>query len=272
VQEVDTVCRNIPKHKMATYASTHRLEHFLDSVLRRELTRVLTERDNCYNAASQCVQLRQLLADLNDLGKVRQATVSVVADDVPISEEATRLANAGEDRIVSSNDGTADLSKISPENRKLLEEMMGADGDINSRTVLHKTITVADALVGDPVPLQLLCDVSGNTTFEVEGKYDAASSSTSPSDISAGGSASNNQSYHFFMTADIPNPAVVHVNIGCGVVCPMTHEEANLFLKKKEQLYRDQSQRLSRESLRVRFRIRLVMEAITRMQETTVTS
>ena len=244
--------------------ATQRLEHFLDSVLRRDLQRCLASRDDCYSAASQCAQLRQLLADMADLGKVRRATVSVAADDVPESSEAARLASAGEEARgggggPSAAEVLAAAEGLTAANRRALAELIGSEGDERGgRTVLHKGVTVADGLVGDPAPFQLLCDVSGGVSA-------AAASPVEGEQQQVEGAAA--QRHHFFMTAEVTNPAIVHINIGCGIVCPMTHEEATLFLKKREQLYRDASQRLSRESLRIRFRIRLVMEAITRLED-----
>eukprot|EP00744_Colponema_vietnamica_P018768 GILI01026504.1.p1 GENE.GILI01026504.1~~GILI01026504.1.p1 ORF type:complete len:280 (+),score=62.20 GILI01026504.1:70-909(+) len=252
--------------------AVQRLENFLSNVLRKDLQKVLVERDNCYNAASQCVQLRQLLTDLADLGKVRTITVDALADEVPESDEATKLANAGTTVTSPPSPHGAKIDGITDENRSALNQMLGLKDSANSgrqTTLLHKSVTICDAQCADPTPLQLLCDVSGNNYFEAVANSEAGDQQQKAASTSAAlaSSHNNNNNYHFLMTADVPNPSLIHINIGCGVIAPMTHEEANAFLKKKEQLYRDQSQRLSRESLRVRFRIRLVMEAITRIQD-----
>ena len=70
-----------------------------------------------------------------------------------------------------------------------------------------------------------------------------------------------------FATAEVPDARVVHINIGCGVVVPMTHAEAHAFLLKKEALGKQEVQRLSKEMLRVKYRIRLVTETLRQMHE-----
>ena len=70
-----------------------------------------------------------------------------------------------------------------------------------------------------------------------------------------------------FATAEVPDARVVHVNVGCGVVVPMTHSEAERFLLRKEQSPKDDVGRCNKEILRVKFRIRLVMESIRRLHE-----
>ena len=72
---------------------------------------------------------------------------------------------------------------------------------------------------------------------------------------------------HFYMEAHVPNPEVVHVNVGCNLILPMLHEEADAFLVKKEQLHRDNAGRKTKEALRLKFRMRLVMEAIAQLHD-----
>lgn len=71
---------------------------------------------------------------------------------------------------------------------------------------------------------------------------------------------------NFFMKCKVVDTSTVLVNIGCGVVLPMACSEADVFLMKKERLLKEMAAAKTRESLRLRFRIRLVMEAITRLE------
>lgn len=73
--------------------------------------------------------------------------------------------------------------------------------------------------------------------------------------------------HRFFMQAHVKQPSLVHVNVGCGVVLPMNHSEAEGFLEKKEKLLAERSKRKTQDILRIKFRMRLVMEAITRLQQ-----
>ncbi|KEG08422.1 protein UXT [Trypanosoma grayi] len=72
---------------------------------------------------------------------------------------------------------------------------------------------------------------------------------------------------HFFVQCTIADASRVLVNLGCGVVLPMSTAEACEFLHKKERLLRERAARLSKEALRITYRIRLVMEAITRLYD-----
>lgn len=135
-----------------------RLENFLDTVLRKDLDKVLRERDALFDMASSCVQLRELLVSM------------------------TRLSP-------SQDDGN-----------------------------------------------RILVDLG----------------------------------HHFYMQAQVSDPSIVHINIGCGVVVPMNHDEAGKFLVKKERHLTEMAQLKTKETLRVKFRMRLVMEAISRIQDSTV--
>jgi hypothetical protein len=75
--------------------------------------------------------------------------------------------------------------------------------------------------------------------------------------------------HRFFMQAHVKNPSLVHVNVGCGVVIPMQHSEAETFLEKKESLLAERAKRKTQDILRIKFRMRLVMEAISRLQQPT---
>lgn len=75
---------------------------------------------------------------------------------------------------------------------------------------------------------------------------------------------------HNFVQAELVDPSTVYVNIGAGVVAPLTHAEAFAFLAKKERLLAQEQDRATREALRVKYRIRLVMEAIARLHESSL--
>ena len=147
---------------LSSETKTTQLEHYLDSVLRASLQKVLLERDALYQKASQCDQLRQLL----------QST-SVLSRDV-----------------LSSDNSTPQL------------------------------------------PHQTLVDLG----------------------------------HHCYMKANIKSMQTLHVNLGAGVVVPLSREETLAFLTKKEALLVREAEGKTKESLRVRYRIRLVMEALNRMQ------
>lgn len=145
---------------LSSETRTTQLEHYLDSVLRASLQKVLLERDALYSKASQCDQLRQLLHSTTKLSRDTS------------DSESTRL------------------------------------------------------------PHQMLVDLG----------------------------------HHTYMKANIPSMSTIHVNIGGGVVVPMSQTETLQFLDKKEALLIQQAEEKTKESLRVRYRIRLVMEALNRMQ------
>ncbi len=72
---------------------------------------------------------------------------------------------------------------------------------------------------------------------------------------------------HVYCQCELKSDSDIWVNVGCGIVVPMTREEAFRFLVKKESLSRQNADRMSKEVLRVKYRIRLVLEAIRRLHE-----
>ncbi|KAG8346623.1 putative Prefoldin subunit [Trypanosoma vivax] len=74
---------------------------------------------------------------------------------------------------------------------------------------------------------------------------------------------------NFFVQCTIPDASRVLVNVGCGIILPMSTAEAEVFLKKRERLLRERAGTLSKEALRIKYRMRLVMEAITRLYDRT---
>ena len=156
-----------------------RLEHFLETVLRKELHDVLLRREDTSNIIAQCRQVRDLIDSIEALGKSDTAT-----PPSPSSASSSSMA-AGKSK---------DKNKFS--------------------TTLLSNI--------------------GN---------------------------------HFYMECKVPDASMIHINIGCGIVLPMPLSDAKVFLVKKEALLTETGQRLTRESLRVRFRMRLVMEAISRLSD-----
>lgn len=69
-----------------------------------------------------------------------------------------------------------------------------------------------------------------------------------------------------FCEAHVTDASIVHTNIGAGIVVPLTRAEAHRFLVRKERMLKNDAQRLAKEALRVKYRTRLVMEAILRLQ------
>ncbi len=73
---------------------------------------------------------------------------------------------------------------------------------------------------------------------------------------------------NMFVQAKLLEPKkVIHVNIGCGVIVAMTIDEALKFSKKAEDTYRMRGEKLTRDSLNAKYKMRLVMEAIMRLQD-----
>jgi prefoldin subunit 5 len=155
------------------HQSMERLETFLEEILKKDLEKVMRERDALYNSIADCHKLRSVLGDVR-----RSAQGVAGADD-------------GKDRPQGS-----------------------------SSWVPEAEVT-------------MLTDIG----------------------------------CRFFMQAKLRDPTVVHLNIGCGVVLPMTHDEAVRFLVKKEGLLNEAAGRKTKDALRLRFRIRVVMEAITRLYD-----
>ncbi|CBZ24237.1 conserved hypothetical protein [Leishmania mexicana MHOM/GT/2001/U1103] len=72
---------------------------------------------------------------------------------------------------------------------------------------------------------------------------------------------------HFYTQGVVKDAGVLLMNVGCGVVLPMSLEEAREFLRKKEAVVRRMIMNKSKEALRIKYRIRLVTEAIARLNE-----
>ncbi|GET86335.1 hypothetical protein, conserved [Leishmania tarentolae] len=72
---------------------------------------------------------------------------------------------------------------------------------------------------------------------------------------------------HFYTQGVVKDASVLYMNIGCGVVLPMSLDEARDFLQKKESVVRRMIMNKSKEALRIKYRIRLVTEAIARLNE-----
>ncbi|EPY21051.1 protein UXT [Strigomonas culicis] len=75
---------------------------------------------------------------------------------------------------------------------------------------------------------------------------------------------------HFYIPAVVKDATTVYVNIGCGVVLAMSTDEAESFLEKREKQLREKSAWKTRESLKLKYRIKLVTEAIARLNERTM--
>lgn len=224
-------------------ASSTNLENFLDRVLRRDLQAALRKRDACYNAASHCYHLRQLLADLGDLDEVRKISVDSLA--------------SAPSAAISANSHQRGRPHPRPE-ATLGTEVTVATSKVEGSPFLKAAY---ERQVRDS---ELPTTGARGGGVECEGRESAGSSFSPTTEEPT--KMLLDLGCHFFTEVEIPNPAVVCINMGCGVVCPMSHEEAKRFLVKKERLLRDESVALSKEVLRVRFRMRLVMEAINRLE------
>ncbi|KAG5510591.1 hypothetical protein JKF63_06888 [Porcisia hertigi] len=72
---------------------------------------------------------------------------------------------------------------------------------------------------------------------------------------------------HFYTPGLVKDASVVYMNIGCGVVMPMSLEESREFLRKKESSVRQMIMSATKEVLRIKYRIRVVTETIARLNE-----
>lgn len=70
---------------------------------------------------------------------------------------------------------------------------------------------------------------------------------------------------HFYTSALVKDAKSVWLNVGCGVVLEMSVDAAKVHLRKREKLARDSLERQNQQILRLKFRIRLVTEAIKRL-------
>lgn len=70
---------------------------------------------------------------------------------------------------------------------------------------------------------------------------------------------------HFYTSALVKDAGSVWLNVGCGVVLEMSTDAAKVHLSKREKLARDSLERQNQKILRLKFRIRLVTEAIKRL-------
>lgn len=71
----------------------------------------------------------------------------------------------------------------------------------------------------------------------------------------------------FFVQCQLLDPRVVHVNVGCGVIVAMTIPEALAHSKRAETSLRSRSDKLTKQALNAKYKQRLVMEAIMRLQD-----
>ena len=179
---------------MAAPPGVLHLERFLESVLKKNLDTVLSQRDELYNTVAQCAQLRWLLEDMQALSRnsLFVETASAAADA------------AGEPATAPSADALSPISK-------------------RARAAMYKP----------PQRNKILVDL-GN---------------------------------HFYTQGVVKDASVVYVNIGCGVILPLSQEETRAFLQKKERVVREMILSKSKEALRIKYRIRVVSEAIARLNE-----
>ncbi|KPI88421.1 hypothetical protein ABL78_2486 [Leptomonas seymouri] len=176
------------------------LERFLESVLKKDLDTVLSQRDELHDTVAQCAQLRWLMEDMQALSRyhsfVEAASAAEAAHETSLAAASPpnhHQANASPSSLVSKR-AQADAYKP-PQRNKILVDL-------------------------------------GNM---------------------------------FYTPGVVRDASVVYMNIGCGVVLPMSPEEARAFLSKKEAVVRAMATNKSQEALRLKYRIRLVSEAIARL-------
>ena len=172
-------------------SSMQRLESFLEEVLKKDLDRVMRERDEIYQKIADGNQLNRLLADIKRN-----------AGGVDLEEDP---------RSVTDNAGK-------PLTTEQKNELVRAGPKRTWRPMQE---------------VEMLSDVGCN----------------------------------FYMQCRLKDPAIVHLNIGAGVILAMTHEECARFLVKKEVQLRAAAESKTKEAIRLRYRIRVVMEAITRLYD-----
>lgn len=76
-----------------------------------------------------------------------------------------------------------------------------------------------------------------------------------------------NLGHHVYAAATVPRRDTLWVHIGCGVVVEMSREEALRHLGRREAVARAALDRQNRHVLRLKYRIRLVTEALRRLHE-----
>jgi prefoldin subunit 5 len=72
---------------------------------------------------------------------------------------------------------------------------------------------------------------------------------------------------HVYGRVEVADARVVHINVGLGIVVPMTHEEAFKFLLAKEKFHKADVERQNKDILRVKYRVRIVMESLRQLHE-----
>lgn len=72
---------------------------------------------------------------------------------------------------------------------------------------------------------------------------------------------------HFYTSALVKDARTIWLNIGAGVVLQMPIDDAKAHLVKRERIARESLERQNQQILRLKFRIRLVTEAIKRLHE-----
>lgn len=72
---------------------------------------------------------------------------------------------------------------------------------------------------------------------------------------------------HFYTSALVKDAGTIWLNIGAGVILEMMIDQAKDHLVKREKLARESLERQNQQILRLKFRIRLVTEAIRRLHE-----
>lgn len=208
----------------AVSASTsrfHQLSHMVDVVLRPELIKVLRRRDELYDEASRCVQLRRLLTET-----VRIAESDPVTGEPLPKGTGTSFGSGDTHREVNSS-GAA---------------VRGTEG--SSRASVSSEAATTTCRPG-----------GGGTT-------DASPSPMMLVDLGC----------HVYCRCVVRDDQPILIHVGLDVYVPMTRAEAMRFLVKKEGSRRAMADLCTKEALRVKFRIRLVLEALHRLSGGTASS
>ncbi|KPA77588.1 hypothetical protein ABB37_06956 [Leptomonas pyrrhocoris] len=186
------------------------LERFLESVLKKNLDTVLSQREELYNTVAQCAQLRWLMEDMQALSRYHSFVEAASAAEAASATSASAAAADGAAAVAPSTSNRISASSSSPVSKR---------AQANAYTPPQRNTILVDL------------------------------------------------GHHFYTQGVVRDASVVYVNLGCGVVLPMSQEEARAFLKKKESVVREMITSKSKEALRIKYRIRLVSEAIARLNE-----
>jgi hypothetical protein len=246
--------------------SIARLQHLLDVVLRAEVETAWKARDRLATRVSDCVQLRRLLTrDLPALVLGEGETARIkrchaaegAAGCTPAAPtRAAVAAPAGatvEVPVNFSTPGARVGAGVKPAPPAAANPPAPSfEQRLSSRTERERAAVAAGLGVPAPAP-----DPIGYVA---------------PADAAVAGVLPSFELMHdlgcrIYATATAVDPRVVHVNIGCGVVVAYTVEEALAQVAVMERTLRRECDDATAKVLKLKFRQRLVTEAIMRLQD-----